>query len=663
LNRPFHARDAVLTEGAPSGLRSLKIDRLSSQSTLDRTIQDARDALLNSQAAEGYWLYQLEADCTIPSEYIMMMHYLDEIDPALEAKIAVYLRAHQAEHGGWPLYYGGEFDISCTVKAYFALKLAGDSPDAPHMRKAREAILERGGAARSNVFTRIALALFGEVPWRAVPYIPVEIMLLPRWFPFHLDRVSYWSRTVMVPLFILCTYKPRAKNPRKVHIRELFTTPPDQEHHYFRLPSNGNRTLARAFFLLDRCARLIDPLIPKAMRKAATRRAEEWFVERLNGEDGLGAIFPAMVNALEAMVLLGYPANHPHRVTAKRALEKLLVIEGHSAYCQPCVSPVWDTALAALAMQQTGGSAAEDAANRALDWLKDRQLSDEPGDWQVKRPNLPGGGWPFQFGNGHYPDLDDTAVIAWAMHCSSEPERYRESATRALDWLVGMQSSNGGFAAFDVDNTHYNLNYIPFADHGALLDPPTSDVTARTVTAMALINRPQDKESMARAIDFLRKEQMPDGSWFGRWGTNYIYGTWSVLTAFGQAGLGPDDESVRRGVSWLMDCQNPDGGWGESNDSYGWQSRPAEKAPSNPYQTAWALLGLLASGQVHTSAVRHGVEYLARTQQPNGLWADPTFTAPGFPRVFYLKYHGYCAYFPLWALSAYRSLSGRGASH
>jgi squalene-hopene/tetraprenyl-beta-curcumene cyclase len=663
LNRPFHARDAVLTEGAPSGLRSLKFDRLTSQSTLDRTIQDARDALLNAQAADGYWLYELEADCTIPSEYIMMMHYLDEIDPALEAKIAVYLRARQAEHGGWPLYYGGEFDISCTVKAYFALKLAGDSPDAPHMRKARAAILERGGAARSNVFTRIALALFGEVPWRAVPYIPVEIMLLPRWFPFHLDRVSYWSRTVMVPLFILCTYKPRAKNPRNVHIRELFTTPAEQEHHYFRLPSNGNRTLARAFFLLDRCARLIDPLIPKAMRKAATKRAENWFLERLNGEDGLGAIFPAMVNALEAMVLLGYPSDHPQRVTAKRALEKLLVIDGASAYCQPCVSPVWDTALAVLAMQDTGGTAAEDAANRALDWLKDRQLADEPGDWRVKRPDLAGGGWPFQFGNGHYPDLDDTAVIAWAMHQSNKPERYRESLERALDWLVGMQSSNGGFAAFDVDNTHYNLNYIPFADHGALLDPPTSDVTARTVTAMALAARPQDKEAMARAIDFLRKEQMPDGSWFGRWGTNYVYGTWSVLTAFGQAGLGPDDESVQRGVSWLMDCQNPDGGWGESNDSYGWQSRPAEKAPSNPYQTAWALLGLLASGQAHTSAVRHGIEYLARTQQPNGLWSDPTFTAPGFPRVFYLKYHGYCAYFPLWALSAYRNLSGRGASH
>jgi len=314
-------------------------------------------------------------------------------------------------------------------------------------------------------------------------------------------------------------------------------------------------------------------------------------------------------------------------------------------------------------MQEMGSNAAQEAANRALDWLKGKQLLDQPGDWQVKRPNLPGGGWPFQFANDHYPDLDDTAVIVWAMHRSNQAERYRESLTRALDWLVGMQSSNGGFAAFDVDNSHYNLNYIPFADHGALLDPPTSDVTARTVTALSIVNRPQDREALARAIEFLRKEQTPEGSWFGRWGTNYVYGTWSVLMAFAQAGIPPTDESVRRAVSWLVSQQNPDGGWGESNDSYGWQTRPAEKAPSNPYQTAWALLGLLSAGEVSSNSVRHGVEFLLRAQQQDGLWTDPTFTAPGFPRVFYLKYHGYCAYFPFWALSAYRNLARPGAPH
>jgi squalene-hopene/tetraprenyl-beta-curcumene cyclase len=665
LNRPFHARDAVLAEGGgAAGLKPLRFDRFTAQSSVDRAIEQARDALINRQASDGHWLFELEADCTIPAEYILMMHYLDEIDPSLEAKIATYLRTHQADHGGWPLYYGGELDMSCTVKAYFALKLAGDSPDAPHMQRARAAILERGGAARSNVFTRIALALFGEVPWRAVPYIPVEIMLLPKWFPFHLDKVSYWSRTVMVPLFILCTYKPRAKNPRNVHIRELFAVPPEEERHYFRLPTDGRRTLARAFFLLDRCARLIDPLIPKAMRRAATRRAEAWFIERLNGEDGLGAIFPAMVNALEAMVLLGYPSDNPHRVIAKRALEKLVVDYGSSAYCQPCVSPVWDSALASLAMQETGDEAAIAASERALDWLKARQLLNEPGDWQIKRPDLPGGGWPFQFGNAHYPDLDDTAAIAWAMQRANKPERYGESLRRAVDWLVGMQSENGGFAAFDVDNTHYNLNYIPFADHGALLDPPTSDVTARVIAVMGLLKRPQDRTALARAIEFLRKEQMPNGSWFGRWGTNYIYGTWSVLSALAAAGIAPNDPSIRRAVAWLTSCQNSDGGWGESNDSYEVQPRSvAGTTPSNAYQTAWALLALLAAGEAGSNAVRAGVEYLMRTQQQDGLWSDPTFTAPGFPRVFYLKYHGYCAYFPLWALAAYRNLSGSEAAH
>jgi len=332
------------------------------QLSLSRSIDIAREELLNRQTDAGYWLFELEADCTIPAEYIMMMHYLDEIDTELESRIAVYLRAHQADHGGWPLYYGGELNLSCTVKAYYALKLAGDSPDAPHMVRARKAILERGGAARANVFTRIALALFCQVPWRAVPYIPVEIMLLPRWFPFHLDKVSYWSRTVMVPLFILCTYKPKARNPRNVNIAELFTTPPDREHGYFRSGpesvSTKQRLLTSAFLLVDRVFRMTDFLIPRAMRAAATKRAENWFLERLNGEDGLGAIFPAMVNALEAMVLLGYPQDDPRRVTAKRALEKLLVIDGNSAYCQPCVSPVWDTALAALAVEESGGPAA-----------------------------------------------------------------------------------------------------------------------------------------------------------------------------------------------------------------------------------------------------------------------------------------------------------------
>jgi squalene-hopene/tetraprenyl-beta-curcumene cyclase len=638
-------------------------------SPLDHAVVHARDALLARQSDQGYWCFELEADCTIPAEYIMMMHFLDEIDASLQTKMGRYLRSTQADHGGWPLYHGGDFNISASVKAYYALKLAGDSPESPHMARARAAILERGGAARANVFTRIALALFGQLPWRGVPYIPVEIMLLPRWFPFHLDKVSYWSRTVMVPLFILCTRKPVAKNPRNVNIRELFTTAPEKERHYFRRAG----LVAKAFLLADHLGRLIDPLIPARMRKAATARAETWMLERLNGEDGLGAIFPAMVNALEAMVILGYAADDPRRVTAKRALQKLTVVGPSSAYCQPCVSPIWDTALASLAMQEAADAPAAGASTRALDWLQKQQLLDEPGDWRASRPELAGGGWAFQFANGHYPDLDDTAVVVWAMHQARDSNRYAESVRRALDWLVGMQSKDGGFASFDADNTCYYLNKIPFADHGALLDPPTSDVTARVVTVLARIGRPQDRQALTRAIACLRRQQEPDGSWFGRWGTNYIYGTWSVLTAFAQAHLGTEDPAVRRATLWLKHRQNSDGGWGESNDSYEPQSgvattgaaAPGEsgKFSSTAHQSAWALLGLLAAGEVRSDAVRRGVEYLMRTQQPDGLWNDPEFTAPGFPRVFYLRYHGYSAYFPFWALAAYRNLTRRGIAH
>jgi squalene-hopene/tetraprenyl-beta-curcumene cyclase len=643
------AREASARSGAAASIS--RLPDAASGEALERSIAAARDALIGLQSAQGFWLFELEADCTIPAEYIMMMHFLDDIDVGLQEKISIYLRRRQAEHGGWPLFVGGELDLSCTVKVYYALKLAGDDPAAPHMVAARAAILARGGAARANVFTRIALALFGQVPWRAVPYIPVEIMLLPKWFPFHLDKVSYWSRTVMVPLFVLCTKKPLARNPQGVDIQELFTLPPWEERHYFARRGFTNRF----FMALDRMGRAIDPLIPRAMRTRAMRKAENWVLERLNGEGGLGAIFPAMVNALEVLVLMGVPATDPRRITAKRAIEKLLVVGPNEAYCQPCVSPVWDSALAALAMQEAGDDQAHAAAERALDWLVPEQLLDNPQDWQVQKPAVRGGGWAFQFTNTHYPDLDDTAVVAWSMHQARDPQQYAPNISRALDWLVGLQSRNGGFAAFDADNTHYILNEIPFADHGALLDPPTSDVTARVVTLLARVGRPEDATALKRAIAYLRAEQEPMGAWFGRWGTNYIYGTWSVLIALEQAGVAHDDPAMRRAVNWLASKQNADGGWGELNHSYHDRQQAGGPTASAPFQTAWAVLGLLSAGEVDSPVVRNGVRFLQRQQQKSGLWSDPRFTAPGFPRVFYLKYHGYCAYFPLWALAAYRN--------
>lgn len=642
INRPVAAlaKSDIPTTGKP-------LEKL-----LDRSIQRATEALLKLQHAEGYWSFEFEADCTIPAEYILMMHYMGEIDPALQAKIAVYLREHQTASGGWPLYPGGGFNVSCSVKAYYALKLAGDDPGEPHMLRARTAILARGGAARCNVFTRITLALFRQVPWRAVPFMPVEIMLLPRWFPFHLSKIAYWSRTVMVPLLILYLLKPEAVNPNQIGVRELFTIPPAQQRNYFPVRSWLNRVLLS----LERAGRLLEPLIPNGLRYRALKAAEGWMVERLNGRGGLGAIFPAMVNAYAALECLGYPAEHPLRQTAKQALQDLLVIGEHSAYCQPCVSPVWDTALACLALQEACGPG-HPAVRRGLDWLRDRQLLDAPGDWQELHPGLKGGGWPFQFENDHYPDLDDTAAVAWAMD-QEQDERYRNAILRAADWLCGMQSKNGGFASFETDNTHYHLNEIPFADHGALLDPPTADVSARCV--MLLSRLQQEKPSYRQALDaclaYLRKEQEANGSWFGRWGTNYIYGTWSVLIALQRAGISPEDPAVRQAARWLQGVQRADGAWGEDNDSYEDPSSAGQGADSSAFQTAWAILGLLASDGLCSPAVRRGVEYLLRTQRRDGIWHDEGFTAPGFPRVFYLKYHGYDDYFPLWALARYRNL-------
>ncbi len=627
---------------------------------LDKAISRAQQTLLSLQDEAGYWVFELEADCTIPSEYIMMMHYLGEIDEALQAKIAVYLRSRQTEQGFYPLFTGGTGDLSCSVKAYFALKLAGDSENAPHMMKLKNYILSQGGAAKANVFTRIALAIFEQLPWRGVPYIPVEIMLFPSWFPFHLDKVSYWSRTVMVPLFILCTLKATAINPNKVSILELFVTHPDEEKHYF-----PERTLLNKIFLgLDKLGHATRPLIPEKMHQLAIQKAKDWIIERLNGEDGLGGISPAMMAAYKALLLLGIPKDDPMMVTAKKAIDKLLVINEHDAYCQPCLSPVWDTGLAALALQEVD-KAGDNAAPlaRAYDWLKSVQLSDEPGDWRISKPNLAGGGWAFQFANPHYPDVDDTAVVAFAMAEANTAAEMEENIHRATRWIVGMQSKNGGYGAFDVDNTCYYLNEIPFADHGALLDPPTSDVSARCAMLMARVAKDHDEylPALQRTIDYLRSEQEADGSWFGRWGTNYIYGTWSSLLGLEQTNVPKTDPMYTKAAAWLKSVQRADGGWGEDNYSYHDTDFSGKYKFSTAFQTAWAVLGLMAAGEAHSPEVKAGIDFILRTQQADGVWNDKCFTAPGFPKVFYLKYHGYDKFFPLWALARYRNELAKAA--
>ena len=620
---------------------------------VDAAVNRAAAALTDAQRADGHWVFELEADCTIPAEYVLLRHYLGEpVDAVLEAKIARYLRRIQsATHHGWGLFHAGGFDLSASVKAYYALKMIGDDVDAPHMARARAAILAAGGAAASNVFTRIQLALFDAGPWSAVPTMPPEIILLPRWFPIHLSKMSYWARTVVVPLLVLAARRPVARNAKNIRVDELYT---GKAAHLETRAADPKWLWTKGFNALDRVLKAVDGLWPTKLRERAIKTCENWVVERLNGEDGLGAIYPAMANSVMMFDLLGYPEDHPTRAIARQSVENLLVIGEEEAYCQPCVSPVWDTALAAHAMMEAGGEVNQARAEAALDWLKPRQVLDVEGDWAEERPGVRPGGWAFQYNNDHYPDLDDTAVVVMAMDRAAVADRM--PIDRGVEWTVGLQSKNGGWGAFDADNSYDYLNNLPFADHGALLDPPTADVSARCVSMLAQLGEGRDSPRMAAALDYLRREQEPDGSWFGRWGVNYIYGTWSVLCALNAAGLEPEEPMVARAVGWLHAIQNPDGGWGEDCDSYDLDYKGYTPAPSTASQTAWALLGLMNSGDVDSDAVARGIDWLARNQEADGLWGQEYYTGGGFPRVFYLRYHGYPKYFPLWAMARYRNL-------
>jgi len=644
---------ALAAEGPASALRA----------RLEGSIGRATSALLAEQKPDGHWVFELEADATIPAEYVLLKHYLGEPAPAeVEAKIAVYLRRIQGAHGGWPLFHEGAFNISASVKAYFALKTIGDPIDAPHMRRAREAILAHGGAASSNVFTRCLLALFSAIPWRGVPVMPVEIMLLPRWFPFHLSKVSYWARTVLVPLLVLMTLKPRARNPRGIEIKELFVVPPEQVRRWPKSP-HAVQPWTTIFSALDAILHVVDPWFPRASRKRAIEKAAAFTIERLNGEDGLGAIFPAMANSVMMFDVLGYPLSDPDVKLARASIEKLLVVKQDEIYCQPCLSPVWDTSLVCHALMEVGTKEAVQRSLAGLQWLKPLQILNVVGDWADQRPAVRPGGWAFQYANPHYPDVDDTAVVVMAMdRASAHPDAagqadFREAMARGQEWIVGVQSRNGGWGAFDADNTHHYLNNIPFADHGALLDPPTADVTARCLGMLAQLGDKAAKPSLDAAVAYLLKTQEKDGSWYGRWGMNYIYGTWSVLAGLNAAGVDHATPAMRKAVEWLLKIQNADGGWGEDGDSYKLDYKGYEAAPSTASQTAWAVLALMAAGEVGHPAVTRGVGYLTSHQGEDGFWREERFTATGFPRVFYLRYHGYAKFFPLWALARYRNLT------
>lgn len=646
----------------------------SKDEAVDQAIDQGLRALVQRQHPDGHLVFDLEADATIPAEYILLNHFLDETEPDLEAQLCDYIRSIQGDHGGWPLFYGGDLDLSCSVKAYYALKIGGDDPQAKHMQRAREAILDAGGAERSNVFTRYQLALYGEVPWAATPVMPVELMLLPDWFPVTIWRMSYWSRTVIAPLLIIAALKPKAVNPSDVHISELFVIPPDQVRDWHK--NSTGHILGHFFLGLDKLLRLVEPYFPKRLRNKAIKAAVDYMKPRLDGKEGLGAIYPAMANAVMAMTALGYASNHPDLVLAKEAIKRLVSRKSDKLFIQPCLSPVWDTCLSLHAMMDAGVEVDEchktdakghhqasvndnvqDPLCSGADWLQSKQILDVRGDWaENTAPDIQPGGWAFQYDNAHFPDVDDTAVVGMALH-RINPVKYGENIQRAADWVIGMQSSNGGWGAFDVDNNASYLNHIPFADHGALLDPPTEDVSARCISFLAQVGYTRDHLAVARGIDYLRQTQQPNGSWYGRWGTNYIYGTWSVLNALNAIGEPNSSPIVRRAVNFLIRTQGEDGGWGEDGSTY-YKGREGDRKSSTASQTAWAVMGLIAAGEVDSEAVERGIDYLiSAPRDQDGFWQEPWYTAVGFPRVFYLRYHGYRSFFPLMALGKYRTMS------
>ena len=624
---------------------------------LDAAITRAQSHLLAHQAPDGHWVGEVEPPPEITAEYLLLCHLLERANREREGKAVRYLRRKQREDGGWNLFTDGPPNLSVTIKAYFAMKMAGVPVDDSAMVRARARILELGGPVKANVFTKILLALFGEYDWNGVPTMPVEIMLFPRVSPFNIYEVSYWSRTVIVPLLILMDRKPVKWLPAEMSLDELWPVPREQASLRFpRMPEPfAWRGLfwKNAFVFFDDFLKIWERFSPRPGRRQAVEAARRWIEERLAVPGGLGGIYPAMANSILALRALGYTEDHPLMVSQLKEIEALAAEDADELRYQPCLSPVWDTGLAINALIESDLSPDHPALKQAAEWLMSKQIL-TPGDWQIKRPHVKPGGWAFQYDNPYYPDVDDSAVALMALEKVKglDAERTRVGKERGLGWVLGMQCLDGGWASFDADNNQLYLNHIPFADHGALLDPSTEDLTGRSLELLGTLGWSRETDVTKRGLEFLRHAQRHDGPWYGRWGVNYIYGTWSVLRALGALGEDPEQEYIQRAVRWLERHQNPDGGWGETCESYD-DPALAGRGRSQPSQTAWALLALLAVRRTGP-AVDQGVQYLLETQEPDGSWTDPLFNGTGFPRVFMLKYHLYAKYFPLWALGVYR---------
>ncbi len=615
--------------------------------SIDKAIQSTTQFFLRTQYPEGFWWSELESNVTITAEYVMLLYLLGRLDPSRGRRMAEYLLNKQSPNGSWPLYYGDEGNLSITVEAYFALKLLGEKSDSEPLRRARSFILNNGGLEASRVFTKIWLALFSQYDWDKVPSMPVELVLLPSHFYFSIYEFSSWARSTAVPLSIVLCIRPTHRLPREKSVSELHPTPGSATRKK-RFASMTHKL----FFLFDRVAKWLEKHPLPDLRRRAIRTAETWILEHQEETGDWGGIQPPMVYSILALHYLGYPLNHPVLVKGMRALDDFCIEDDLGYRMQSCISPVWDTALTALALMESGMPPTHPTLQRVQQWLIQRQVK-TGGDWQVKNC-CPPGGWAFEFVNTQYPDVDDSAVVLSALHrLGSTPcAGLEESKSRGMEWVLSMQSSCGGWAAFDRDNTMTILNRIPFADQEAMVDYPTADVTGRVLEAMGYYGYQRSHPRAQKAIRFLKDLQEPDGCWWGRWGVNYIYGTWSVLR--GLIGIGEDPKLpyIQAALQWVKDHQNPDGGWGETCESY---CRPELRGqgPSTPSQTAWAVMALLAGGEHGSPEVRKGVQYLLRNQQPDGTWEEIHFTGTGFPNHFYIRYHNYRNCFPLMALGQY----------
>ena len=640
FDRPDGARSAGLLPGMAEHLSE----------AIDRGV----NYLLSIQASEGYWLGELEADTTLESDYIFYLHVIGKARPDRIEKLANYVRRRQLDDGGWNIYYDGPSELNATIKAYVALKLAGDSADSEHMRRASERVHQLGGLEASNSYTRLYLALVGAVGWNMVPAVPPELMLLPNWFAINIYEMSSWTRGIVIPLTILYANKPRFAAPDGFNVDSLYL---DSTRKARSFDWDKQLFSWRNFFLaLDRGLKLYERVPWKPLRQRALRQAREWMLEHLERTEGLAAIYPAMMNSIFALLALGHSPDDPLTAREIGEFSRFEIEEHDTIRVQPCVSPVWDTAIAMVALEEAGLPPDHPSLVEAADWLLENQIVG-PGDWMLKTPGVLPGGWAFEFRNDFYPDVDDTAFVLMALQRVDYPDKARmESAIRrGLAWLLAMQNHDGGWGAFDHNNDRQFLCHIPFADHNAMIDPSTADVTARVVECLGRFGWPSNHPVIQRAVRFLLKDQTAEGPWFGRWGVNYVYGTSGVLRALETVALSAT-EYCKRAVEWLRLVQNPDGGFGESIASY-YDPALKGKGSSTASQTAWGLIGLLAASEPEDPAIVRAAHHLVDQQQSDGSWTEKEFTGTGFPCVFYLKYHLYRNYFPLYALARYRNIT------